>query len=831
MLSVAGRIVYTMRRRSLFALLAIGALACNIDSVLEGPVPPDNRISVALDNGSVTLAQGANLSLAATTTRLADFTGAVDVAFEDVPTGIVIDVAPGTTTGKVTTTPLTLHASPDIKPGTYILTLRARGTANNVAATILSITVVEPPSFTLALSRSAMTLPLGGSLPVGIRLTRTNVTTPITLTAAGPGAVQASIPVDAVTGDTTTITIGASSSATPGIYDLKITASAAGAVDRSATVRVTVTSDAMVVSAEAAVSVAQAQSVTTQVFVNRASTGGAVTLRVDGSPAGLTATVAPRSTDPRVNDVTFTAGASVAAGTYTATLRASASGVPDATTNIDIVVTTAGIALSLSPTSLTLFPGTSGTVTAAITRTDFSGNVAVSTENVPAGFTTGVSQFSSASSSAAVSVTVGATVAAGNYTLTIRATPIGLSAAASRTATLDVIVRAAPSGNGNVILDWSRCTAPTWVAGQDGSGPWSTLTQASGVYRFNVVSGKGGFAYVEGDNAVSVRYMTQSELVATAIDMCSTQGKKTVTGTGAVHSITGTEQFFYSLGGGVGFSTPQNNNFTISGVRDGTHDLVVWGQSNFAGQRGYVRRDLDLPDGASLGTVTITGPALGDGFAGQLTPTTVTGSYVGGELYSWNMHYLTGAACDDNFLYSGGGSSIGQSSGTSSFQQQLYAVPADQQRTTDFHYETITLASPTATRSAGIVAHSIQGKTNTFAPVVAAPTVTSLAGSYKRLQITYGTDPSTRYNDGVALQYNDGRARSMNVSATLGYTGATGITLAMPDLRSAAGFPLDTALPSNSTGTYTAQLTGSSLPGSLCQEGKAVVSARHTGTF
>ena len=70
-----------------------------------------------------------------------------------------------------------------------------------------------------------------------------------------------------------------------------------------------------------------------------------------------------------------------------------------------------------------------------------------------------------------------------------------------------------PASGALVLLDWSGCVAPTWVALQDGTGPWTRLTSSSATYVGSVASSVGGIAYVT-DGNVFVRYMMKAELSA-----------------------------------------------------------------------------------------------------------------------------------------------------------------------------------------------------------------------------------------------------------------------------------------------------------------------------
>lgn len=169
----------------------------------------------------------------------------------------------------------------------------------------------------------------------------------------------------------------------------------------------------------------------------------AVTATVTGLPAGITATVnpspIPASTTSAV--VTVNVGAAVAPATYTATVTASATGVGSATATYQVVVTPApNYALSVSPASVTVQAGASGSTSVTITRTNFTGNVALSLDNPPGGITGSFNPASAGGDNSALTVSVAATVAPGNYTATIKGSASGPG---DKTTTLTLTVTTA----------------------------------------------------------------------------------------------------------------------------------------------------------------------------------------------------------------------------------------------------------------------------------------------------------------------------------------------------------------------------------------------------
>lgn len=122
-------------------------------------------------------------------------------------------------------------------------------------------------------------------------------------------------------------------------------------------------------------------------------------------------------------------------------LSAACGGSDGGTTTPDIK----DFSVSLSAPSLAVTAGTSGNITATISRTgDFKGTVDLSVESLPTGVTAtfSPSSITTATTQTTLSVAVAPTVAAGSYSFTIRGKATGLS---DHTATVTLTVNAAPS--------------------------------------------------------------------------------------------------------------------------------------------------------------------------------------------------------------------------------------------------------------------------------------------------------------------------------------------------------------------------------------------------
>ncbi len=415
-----------------------------------------------------------------------------------------------------------------------------------------------------------------------------------------------------------------------------------------------------------------------------------------------------------------------------------------------------------------------------------------------------------------LNVSASASVSVGTYQVTMRAAPGALSSTATIVTSLSVVVRPASSSNGNVLLDWSACDPPLWLAGQDGTGAWQRLQSVTGTFRFSVTTGRGGFAFVTGVEPLAVRYMTQSELTDRPIDMCPPNvPTKVVRGRG--EHLGANQTWFYALGGGTASSTNFAPDFSIAGVRYGEQDLFGWTLFG-TGYRGVVRRNVDIPDGQSLPeSVNLLGP---EAFAAAREAFTISGVVGSGESPKHTMNYLTGSASISNALYT---------STAHGFGPAVFGVPPEQQESDDFHYLTVISAGSSSLRSTSVSFRAFQARTLALPPVIATPVLVQLSAPYKRLQASLGVLPAA-YNGSVEFRYSDGR-RSMSVTASNGYLGTGSAVLAVPDLSPVSEFSSPTVIPAAIGVSWSITLEGSADATSLCTEGRTSVQLRRSGVF
>src|SRR5205807_6413765 len=121
---------------------------------------------------------------------------------------------------------------------------------------------------------------------------------------------------------------------------------------------------------------------------------------------------------------------------------------------------------------------------------------------------------------------------------------------------------------------------------------------------------------------------------------------KTINGTVAGVDVTQSAQI--SLGGRSATVSFGSLNFQLTNVPSGAQDLVAYRHS-FVGdpERAIIRRDLDIADNGSVGTLDFGGS---EAFA-PATGTITLGGLVGGEDVIQSVFYQVGANCATATLY------------------------------------------------------------------------------------------------------------------------------------------------------------------------------------
>ena len=234
-----------------------------------------------------------------------------------------------------------------------------------------------------------------------------------------------------------------------------------------------------------------------------------VTLSISGLPAGVSTTITPAQLTGSTTSATIdvAVAATVAVGSYTATITAAGQGVAQATTSFELTVTVQpNYTLTVAPTSLTVAAGASGNAVVSISRTNFTGGVTLSLQNPPAGMTGSFTPSPSTTNTADLVLSVAANVSAGNYAITVQGSAAGIAA---RTVGLQLTVIPPQSGGNNVEYQFCDPTAvPAFFAFQDGTNAWQAVAPVtSGTvtkFVFNITQGRGGVLIVSQTAASTV---------------------------------------------------------------------------------------------------------------------------------------------------------------------------------------------------------------------------------------------------------------------------------------------------------------------------------------
>ena len=703
------------RPRRAALLLSAAALfvqACG-SSDDGGSTTPKPAITISLSPTSASVAQGGSTTVTATVTATGGFTGTPTATITGAPTGVTITPTNIQTSGATTTITVSLAVASTVPAGSYTLTATGSGAGVSAVSASFALTVTAAPasSYALSLSPTSLSIAQGANGPVTVNVTRTNFASAVTLAAEGlPSGVTAAFATSPTTGNSATLTLTASATATTGTSNVTIRGTSAGTTDQTTTLALTVT-------------------------------------------------------------------APTTSGNYT---------------------------LSATPATLSVNQGASGTSTINITRTGgFAGSVALAVTGAANGVTASLNPTSTTGNTSTLTVTASPTATAGTQTLTITGTATGLT---NQTTTVAVTVAAVGGGSGNVTLDYSTCPAtskPIWVAAQDGSGAWTRVTGTADVYKFNVTSGKGGYA-VTTQNGTSfttiVSLFSQAELTSGAIVSCTTLGTRSATGT--VAGLGQTDLGIISMGGASATTTIASTNFTLNNMLSGPQDLVAYRSNALAGpsatDRAVILRDLNPAPGGSVGTVDFGGSSAITPASGTIT---VTGG-AAGDSYIESMFYLTGASCTQGTLYfvNGGTNPV----------LPAFGIPAASQRATDFHEALVSAATgTTATRSVFATFHTFASQSIALGAALPTPTITALTGGYKRLQAAFAV-PSD-YQTSASFQYSQG-GKSGSIVTSFNYLGSANATLAFPDFTSVAGFDVNWMPASSATVATTVTASGSSLP-------------------
>lgn len=426
-----------VRRGIAAPLLAVlTALGACIDGV-EGPaIDETGSVTMALSQPTATVAVGMTAVSAITLTRIDGYQGTVLLSADSLPTGVTASFDPAALGGAATTSIMTLTADATAAAKLDTINVRASGT-NLTTVTQTVVVTIAKGAFTLTSPTTAVAIPQGGSGSIPMTIARSNgFATGVNFVAEGlPANVTATftpalLPNGAVS---STLLLAASTAATPGTINVTVRARGQGVADKTFQFALTIGSSAAVdyalSASPSAFSIVAGTTAQSVISISRSGGyAGSVTFALSGAPTalptGITAAFAPNGTAGNSSTLTVNVASSVAPGTYSGAITATAVGAPVRSLPVIITVTPVpGVKVEVAPTTLRIAPGGFTQAAVLLTRVaNFTGDFTMTAENLPAGVTASFAPAPVTGTATTLSLAATATTAPGTYNIVVKAT-------------------------------------------------------------------------------------------------------------------------------------------------------------------------------------------------------------------------------------------------------------------------------------------------------------------------------------------------------------------------------------------------------------------------
>lgn len=505
---------------------------------------------------------------------------------------------------------------------------------------------------------------------------------------------------------------------------------------------------------------------------------GAVTLTLEGLPAGLIGAGGQIAAGATSGTVSIAAATGATVGSATATIRAAAVGVSAATATLGIQVVpapTGDFSLSLDPVALSIQQGGSGQTTLSVARTaPFTGPVRVVATS-PAGVSVDGLATAVAGERAELVVSVGSGVAPGSYSVTLTGSASGVPEAST---TLALTVTAPPPGSD---FTWDFCDdVPLWMAVKDGGGAWTRVIGSGSRFAFTVASDRVGVAAVwargfgQFETVIFLLGRSEASLyVGSCPTYQSVTGSVVGLGPGQLANITLSRDATALVGGaGTTFAFDR----VIEGATDFFASLIDATSGTPTLQTMFFQRDVDpAPVGAV--TVDFTGP---DAFAPAMIE--VTASNLGTDVATTAGSLVTptiGASVFTGAVPTGGPT------------WTVPVVPQTRLRTGDLQSVGVTaipsVSDPSPSRATVKYFATVGDQDLTLGPPLTAPTVTAPnSAPYARFRVEHTRQ--AEYMGHVLLSFGQA-TRDVLMWLTDDWLGAaTDLDVTTPDFSGVSGW-------------------------------------------
>jgi len=515
-------------------------------------------IQLSASPSNLTISPGASGTTTITVQDLGGFTGSVNLSISGLPSGVTAAFTPNPVTGSGA---LTLTVSNSAIRASYLLTIT--GTSGSMTASTSLALQVNAPGFSIAPSPASIQLCQGSSVTTTISVTDYagfNNSVNLAVTSALPSGVTASWGVNPTT-SSNSLTLSASNSATTGNSFVLTITGTSGALSETTTVAVTMASPDFILNISPfpwTMYPGDSASATITV-VPYGNFSGPVTLSSYELPPGVTATFNPNPITG-TGVVTMTASSTATPGTFWAILEGSnlgATSYPEFQQTITSAPTPT-FTVGVSPSTLTLVPGSSGTTTVTVSELNgFTGNLTLTATQVPNGVSASFGT-NPTSGSSVLTLNASNSAAAGVYPISVFAT--NSSGTQSFIASFYLTINPAPS----FTLSASP-TALTIVPGTSVTNTITVLPQTGFTGSVSLVA-YGLPSSITGSLAPSST--TGTSVLTLTASSTATLGTYPVTIVGTSTTTSGVEQATASIALRVsaqGFSLP-NSNFGAANI-------------------------------------------------------------------------------------------------------------------------------------------------------------------------------------------------------------------------------------------------------------------------
>lgn len=756
------------------------------------PTPTPGTLALTLGTANASVVGSGTTTVAVTAARGGSFTGDVALAVDGLPSGVTASFAPAAIPAGSASSTLSLTVATSAAPGTYPLTVRGTGTGVAAASAGLTLVVVAPatPDFSVSVSPSPLSIQQGQQGTASVTITRTGgFTGTLGLLVSGtPLDVQFQVNPTAISGTTATLTFTVPVTVAAGTYPLTLTATENGPRSRSTVLTLVVTAQPTVGALTLSTTTVGARQTepSAPVTITLARAPGItapVQFSIDDLPAAVQATFSPNPMTGSTTTLVLTPSVNQGPGVITLRVRAT---VGTSSTTATITFTTQSfvppdftVALTSPVASVTA--GNAVSVPVRVTRlSGFTGAVNFTVSGAPPGVSATLATASPSDSVVPLQITTTGAVTPGIYTVLVSGAAAGVSGV--RTATLQLTVNA-PSSGGSV--QWRFCNParlPLWFGVRSGTtGPWTVITMgASNTYTFPFPSAGQVAFVVQGSSAphIEVRNLRPDEILAAAASECAVTPPPTTTLNGTITGIAVPRSGLVLFGGRGVFIDAPNTTWSLTSVPQRTGDLLAFrgyrGDGPFEGyERAILRRDF-TPSGSPVPVFDLEGTEW-------ISPSSLNSFWDGFGTDSFTVS--TSLITRNGFV------GTYQLSGPSrETPRGIVGLPPSAREASDLHQVLGATTNVTAPRQIITYARDIRlSGVRTFGPLLAVPTVQLLGSAPLRLRVQGAWQ--SEYDDQVTVQFvQNSSGRSITISATAAFLGASGYSLEMPDFTGASGW-------------------------------------------